>query len=220
MEDAGISQDITVRARIRFGRRIVDWSSINISKGFSLRPLFTVHAGEFLVGEHIERTFRSLNVWIPAKDTGVDLLVTDVGARNSVSLQVKLSRDYRLPEARDAFELSLVAAGWLALSHEKIEKSSAEWWVIVLVSHERKMKPQFIVIRPAELLRRFVRIHGKAKRYNFYPWVTKSGLCLDGRGLRKQERARLAGDSLDLGPRDLSPFLNNWSCLHHLSKGK
>lgn len=181
-----------------------------------MRPLFTVHAGEFLVGEHIEKTFSSLNVWVPAKDTGVDLLVTDAGASHTASLQVKLSRDYRLPEATEDFDRSLIAAGWLTLDHNKIEKSPAEWWVIVLVSHERKMKPQFIVIPPSELLSRLIQIHGKSKKYHFYPWVTKSGLCLEGRGLRKPERALLANGKLQLGPRDLSTFLNNWSCLQNL----
>ena len=185
-----------------------------------MRPLFTVHAGEFLVGEHIERNFPSLNVWVPAKDTGVDLLITDVGARNAISLQVKLSRDYRLPEATEDFDRSLVAAGWLTLNHDKIAKSPAEWWVIVLVSHERRMKPQFIVIPPSELLKRLVQIHGKSKRYDFYPWVTKAGLCLEGRGLGKPQRALLANGTLELGPRDLSPLLNNWSCLLRLSKGR
>jgi hypothetical protein len=184
-----------------------------------MRPLFTVHAGEFLVGEHIEQAFPSLNVWVPAKDTGVDLLVTDVGARNAVSLQVKLSRDYRPPEATEAFDRSLVAGGWLTLAHDKIEHSPAEWWVIVLVSPERRMKPQFIVISPSDLLRRLVQIHGKSKRYQVYPWITKTGLCLDGRGLGKPERARLADGQFELGPRDLSPFLNNWSCLQRLTKG-
>ena len=41
-----------------------------------MRPLFTVHAGEFLVGQHIEG-FKGKNVWVPTKDTGVDLLVTN-----------------------------------------------------------------------------------------------------------------------------------------------
>ena len=181
-----------------------------------MRPLFTVHAGEFLVGEHIEKTFSSLNVWVPAKDTGVDLLITDAGASHATSLQVKLSRDYRPPEATEDFDRSLIAAGWLTLDHNKIEKSPAQWWVIVLVSHERKMKPQFIVIPPSELLSRLIQIHGKSKKYHFYPWVTKSGLCLEGRGLRKPERALLANGKLQLGPRDLSTFLNNWSCLQNL----
>jgi hypothetical protein len=181
-----------------------------------MHPLFTIHAGEFLVGEYIERTFSSLKVWMPTKDTGVDLLITDADARRTKSLQVKLSRDYRLPFATEDFDRSLIAAGWLTLNHEKIEKSPAGWWVIVVVSHERKMKPQFIVIPPSELLARLEKIHGKKKTYHFYPWVTKSGLCLDGRGLHKSERAQLANGALKLGPRDLSKFLNNWSCLQNL----
>lgn len=183
-----------------------------------MRPLFTVHAGEFLVGEYIERHFPSLNVWIPAKDTGVDLLVTDVNARHTLSLQVKLSRDYRPPEATEDFDRSLVAAGWLTLDHDKIEKSPAEWWVIVLVSHERRMKPQFIVLPPSELLSRLIKIHGKSKRYHFYPWVTKDNLCLQGRGLGKKERACLANGTFQLGDRDLSSFLNKWTCLQNLSE--
>ena len=42
-----------------------------------MRPIFTIHAGEFIVGEHLERKFKGLNVWVPTKDTGVDLLVTN-----------------------------------------------------------------------------------------------------------------------------------------------
>lgn len=61
-----------------------------------MRPLFTIHAGEFIVGEHIEKNFPGLNVWIPSKDTGIDLLVTDkTNSCKPISLQVKLSRDYK-----------------------------------------------------------------------------------------------------------------------------
>jgi hypothetical protein len=38
-----------------------------------MKSLFTIHAGEFLVSEAIERKFPKVNVWVPAKDTGVDL---------------------------------------------------------------------------------------------------------------------------------------------------
>jgi len=44
-----------------------------------MRPMFTIHAGEYLVGLHLQQRL-GLNVWIPAKDTGIDLLVT--GARS------------------------------------------------------------------------------------------------------------------------------------------
>ena len=181
-----------------------------------MRPLFTIHAGEFLVGEYIENSYKSLNVWVPAKDTGVDLLITDKSAKKATSIQVKLSRDYSKPEAVDDFDRELIAGGWLLFDHEKIENSLADWWVIILVSHESRMKPQFIVIPPTELLSRLEKIHGKSKKYHFYPWVTKSGLCLDGRGIRKQDRISLSKREFDLGPRDLSNFLNNWSCLANL----
>ncbi len=183
-----------------------------------MRPIFTVHAGEFLVGEYIEEKFKKLNVWIPAKDTGTDLLITDKNANNSTSLQVKLSRSYRKPEAVDDFDRELIADGWLHLDHDKIKKSSADWWVIILVSHERRTKPQFIVIPPSELLSRLEKSHGKSKKYHFYPWVTKSGLCLDGRGIRKQDRTLLTESKYNLGHRDLSGFLNNWSCLDKLQQ--
>lgn len=41
-----------------------------------MRPIFTDHASEYLLGRHIEKMFKSLNVWVPSKDMGVDLLVT------------------------------------------------------------------------------------------------------------------------------------------------
>jgi hypothetical protein len=37
-----------------------------------MKTLFTIHAGEYLVGSHIEQHFRRVNVWIPSRDTGVD----------------------------------------------------------------------------------------------------------------------------------------------------
>jgi hypothetical protein len=59
-----------------------------------MRPLFTVHAGEFLVGQHIEASFKDKNVWVPTKDGGVDLLVTNLANTKTVTLQVKFSRDF------------------------------------------------------------------------------------------------------------------------------
>jgi hypothetical protein len=182
-----------------------------------MRPLFTVHAGEFIVGEYIERNFPTLDVWIPSKDTGIDLLVTDMKNSSMVSLQVKLSRDYKSPDARDDFDQNLVATGWLSLSHEKLANSTADLWVFVLVSHERKMKPQFIVIPPNELLKRLLAIHGKAKNYHFYPQVTKNKIALQGRGLSKEDKKSLASGSFALGDRDLSQFFGNWSALQRIA---
>lgn len=176
-----------------------------------MRPIFTVHAGEFLVGEHIEKNFPELNVWIPSKDTGIDLLVTNKkDSSKSVAIQVKMSRDYKPAHAIDDFSRKLLAGGWLTLAHDKIEKSPADYWVFILVSHERKMAPRYIIIPPSELLKKLVKIHGKSKSYHFYPWVLDTGVALQGRGLLKKEKAELAAGSYLLGDRDLSMYLEYW----------
>src|SRR5713101_6816222 len=48
-----------------------------IAGHFLMKPLFTIHGGEYLVGSYIEQHFKRVNVWIPSRDKGADLLVTD-----------------------------------------------------------------------------------------------------------------------------------------------
>jgi len=59
-----------------------------------MRPVFTIHAGELSVGQYIEQNFKGKNIWVPAKDLGIDLLVTNSNNSRTVSLQVKFSTDY------------------------------------------------------------------------------------------------------------------------------
>src|SRR5436305_1888957 len=40
-----------------------------------MKPLFTIHAGEFLVASYIEQRFKDYLVWLPSRDLGVDLLL-------------------------------------------------------------------------------------------------------------------------------------------------
>lgn len=178
-----------------------------------MRPLFTVHAGEFLVGEHIEKRFPSLNIWLPAKDTGIDLLVTNKDASQSVSLQVKLSRDYRAALAESEFHKHLTATGWVVINDKKLLSSTADYWVFVLVSQERRSAPQFIVVPPKDLRTRFINTHGQSKHYHFYPWTTKNKQCIQGRGLTKRECELIPTGTLPLKDRDLSQYLNNWQAL-------
>ena len=46
-----------------------------LSEGRLMRAFFTVHPGEFLVGDYITRNL-PYDVWVPAKDAGIDLLLT------------------------------------------------------------------------------------------------------------------------------------------------
>jgi hypothetical protein len=60
-----------------------------------MRSIFTVHAGEFIAGEHLEKLYKKdINIWVPAKDTGVDILVTNKTNTKLASFQVKFSHDH------------------------------------------------------------------------------------------------------------------------------
>jgi hypothetical protein len=139
-----------------------------------LKPLFTVHAGEFLVGCEIEHNFRSVNVWIPAKDTGVDLLVSDKHNKTTASIQVKFSRDYLVTSMKDAiFHTEFRATGWWTPTRQQIETSHVEYWIFVLVGFENR-STDFIIIKPNDLLKRLNAIHENATtEFQSYLWVTK-----------------------------------------------
>jgi hypothetical protein len=169
-----------------------------------MKPLFTVHAGEYLVGAYLERTHPEWNVWVPSKDRGVDLLVTDTRNRKAVSLQVKFSKDY--PEHR-----SLLAAGWWSLDARKIQKSNADFWVFVLPSFVEK-EPSFIILPPGELLRRYKDIPATAQqRIDSYLRVTKTKRCWEARGFTKKDMELVARDQFTDEKRDFTVFLNAWN---------
>ena len=175
-----------------------------------MKPLFTVHAGEYLVGEYIERNFPRWNVWLPSKDTGIDLLVTDTRNRKAVSLQVKSSKDYN-PTTGSPIERShLLAAGWWKHDACKIQKSNADFWVFVLPSFVVR-DPSLIILPPLELLRRFKAIFGAAKeRFDSYLRVTKTKRCWEARGLNKADMELVALDRVTDENRDFTVFLNAW----------
>jgi hypothetical protein len=175
-----------------------------------MKPLFTVHAGEYLVGSHIEQTQPRWSVWVPSKDTGIDLLITDSRNRKAVSLQVKFSKDFN-PTHRPVFlQNKLMASGWWTHQKQKIEKSQAHLWVFVLPSFIEH-KTSFIIIPPGELLRRLRLIHGtSAKRIDSYLWVTKAHRCWEARGLASADQELIAFDRFSNKPRDFSEYLNAW----------
>jgi len=176
-----------------------------------MRPLFTVHAGEYLVGSHIEEHFPKLNVWIPAKDTGIDILVTDARNTRAVSLQVKFSKDFNPTHRTLMLQSKLAAAGWWTHQEKKIKDSKADFWVFVLPSFTEH-RTHFIIIPPAELLRRFRAVHGKPeKRIHSYLWVTKSARCWEARGLNNADQEMLAFDRFRHPGREFTQFLDNWA---------
>ena len=154
-----------------------------------MRPLFTIHAGEYLVGERLEGNKRKPNVWVPTKDKGIDLLVTDETFSCKTSIQAKFSKDF-LPTFKNSFMLEyLNCCGWWTLNAEKIKKSKADYWILVLHSFSfEKVKIrgnyQFIVIKPTKLLEKLTKIHGpNQKIFQTYLWITNKNKCIEGRNL-------------------------------------
>jgi hypothetical protein len=90
-----------------------------------MKPLFTIHEGEFLVGDYINRKLgRRFDLWVPSKDAGVDLLVTRKRREGKpVRLQVKFSRSFDIGED---FAGHVVATSWFRLEPSKIRKSGAD----------------------------------------------------------------------------------------------
>jgi len=175
-----------------------------------MTPYFTIHAGEYLTGTYIEKHYPKWNVWVPAKDTGIDILVTNSANNKTVSLQVKFSKDFN-PTHRSPLDHSrLLATGWWTHDPSKIKKSDADFWVFVLPSFLEK-QTSFIIISPSELYARFGSIQGTAKkRIHSYLRVTRGNRCWEARGLKKADQELLAYDRLLDEKRDFTEYLNAW----------
>jgi len=188
-----------------------------------MKPLFSVHAGEYLTGSHIEKQFKHVNLWVPAKDTGVDLLVSDRANRRTVSLQVKFSKDFlvaHMQKEAPEFQKKLRACGWWTLNSDKMSKSPADYWVLVLQGFANT-SVDYVVIPPQELLRRLRDIHhGEQKIWQVYVWITKTERCWETRGLSKSDRLLITDDKFsDLHRhRDFSEYLNAWGPVARLNQ--
>jgi len=180
-----------------------------------MRPLFTVHAGEYLVGLHIEQHFRRTRVWVPSRDTGVDLLVSDKRHRRTLAVQVKYSKDF-LPQMGVEFQRRLRARGWWTLDRDKLRGSVADLWVFVLPGFSAPTV-DYLIIPPRELGRRLRAVHGQPKRLHIYLTVTESQRCFETRGVGRDDLRRIAREEYDHRQRDLSPWLNEWAPISRLN---
>jgi len=174
-----------------------------------MKPIFTIHAGEYLVGSYIEENFKGLSIWIPSKDSEIDLLLTNHKNEITVTLQVKFSKDFLTTHMEETFQMGLISCGWWSLNQEKIKRSSADFWVFVLHSVGQKTK-QFLIIEPRELHKKLASIHGNDKNIQCYLWVTKKNKCWEARGLNKKDQVLIANHLYENEFRDFTKYLNNW----------
>lgn len=176
----------------------------------TMKPIFTVHAGEYLVGSEIEENYPNLRVWLPSKDTGIDLLVTSGDFRKSVSLQIKFSKDFLGKSVKEVISKGVKSGGWWTFKREKIQTSPADYWVLVLYQFQHRAY-DFVVIRPSKLLSIYDALERSKATIQSYVWVTrnKPAMCWETRGLNKLDQNR---------QRNLTPYLNDWKAIEKLDK--
>ncbi|AZU57592.1 hypothetical protein ACTJK6_08590 [Ralstonia sp. 22086] len=183
-----------------------------------MRPLFTIHAGEYIVGDYIEQRFPDLRVWIPSKDDGVDLLVTDKTHRKTVSLQIKFSKDHLATGRNRNATAAIKSGGWWTFDPKKIAQSTADYWVLVLCEFTSRSY-DFVIIEPKELARRYKRIAPNKKTIQSYFWVTRQKECWETRSLSKEELAQVCDGSYKDNARQFTSFLNRWQPLVDALRG-
>lgn len=173
-----------------------------------MKPLFTIHEGEFLVGDHINRRLgKQFDVWVPTRDTGVDLLVTSKKRQGkSVGLQVKFSRGFNI---RAEMAEHLVATSWFALDPAKIRNSQADLWAFVILT--LRHKEHFVVIPTQELRKRIPPTTGS--KWNLYLWVLNDKSCYQVRDLGREETLNILHNGVRDRQRDFSEWLENWTLL-------
>jgi len=176
-----------------------------------MKTLFTVHAGEYLVGSYLEQHFRDLSVWIPSKDTGIDFLVTNKRQTRAVTLQVKYSKDFTI--GHDPMLISkMLAGGWWHLNRKKLLASPADFWVFVLPSL-LEQRVCFVIVPQKELIRRFTKIFGRTQYIDSYLCATKKDECWESRGLNKADSEMIAFGRYKNPDRNFTQYLNNWDLI-------
>lgn len=175
-----------------------------------MKPIFTVHAGEYLVATQIEmeKEFKNVSVWLPSKDDGIDLLLTDKDHKKTASLQVKFSKDFNT-HVKEHIRPNIRGTGWWKLSKKGIEKSKADFWVFILYSFDKKSN-DFIIIEPKKLLKIFTNLNRQKEIIHCYITVTKEKAVFETRGIPTKEMQLLYDNKYKNSQRDLKQYHNNW----------
>lgn len=174
-----------------------------------MRPIFTVHAGEYIVASEIEKQYKNHRVWIPSKDDGIDLLVTNELGRQPATIQVKFSKDHLASGKDKNATHAIKAGGWWKFNREQLRNSPADLWVLVLCGFDTRTY-DFVVIKPKELAAKFQSIAPEGETIQSYIWVTHGGKCWETRGLGKHDLAAICDGSFSDRTRDMTAYLDKW----------
>jgi len=148
---------------------------------------------------------------------GKNSLITPKNHKKALSLQVKYSKNFPSGLNDAKLEKELRACGWWTLNRQKIVQSKADYWIFVLRGFESS-DFDFIIIPPAELLRRLDTLYPKKlNSCHTYIWVTEMKKCWTTRGLGKTDMSLIAEGKYKDDERDFGDYLNNWSPIKELN---
>jgi hypothetical protein len=181
-----------------------------------MKPYFTIHAGEYLTGAYIEENCKEANVYVPTKDTGIDLLITSKDSKKIVSLQVKSSKDFNATHEKTSRKSKIKGSGWWTLDRNKIKSSKADFWIFIL--HSFESSNDFIIIDPKLLLEFFSNLDRKEKKIQSYITVTKHGTAFETRQLKDIDKENICDNKYESLERDLTKHLNNWGQIFDILK--
>lgn len=178
-----------------------------------MKPIFSIHAGEYLVGSEIEKQCPDWEIWLPSRDVGTDLLIRHKSTKQTKSIQVKFSKSWTETHTRVEFRKHFRTQGWWTLKKDKVRSSPADYWIFALYSFDTS-KNDYLIFRKEEL----INLYKSNKRWDnetiqSYFWTLKNDTAFEGRGLKKKEIQRLLDYPQEFQKRDVSFHLNNWSIL-------
>jgi hypothetical protein len=179
-----------------------------------MKPIISLHAGEYLVATEIQKQINIANIWVPGKDTGIDLLVSDETNKKNVSIQVKFSKDYHFNDNSNKNK-NIVCGGWWTLDYNKINGSKADFWIFVIYNFDKK-NHYFIIIPIEELNQLYKSLNRKNKFQSYFNIFltneeTKKEKTYETRDLKNEDIYNIiTNNNVNYINRDVSKYLNYW----------
>ncbi|MFH1227001.1 MAG: hypothetical protein V1701_03735 [Planctomycetota bacterium] len=131
-----------------------------------MKNFYTLNPGEFFVAQELRKQEKDLQIFLPLKDIGTDLLAIGPKTRHICRIQVKESRYYGTGERH--------AHSWHTVAKKKLKRDTADIFVFVtyvLIGKGKKkgFQQEYIVIPRKKLLNicRHKKLV-KRKSYAFY----------------------------------------------------
>lgn len=192
-----------------------------LESGKYMKQFYPINEGEYLVGLCLNQAIKECELWIPAKDKGTDILVTNKDDyKKSVSLQVKYSKDHLPSQSAEDQKFYRSCGLWnfgQTAIKTSMDKNPVDFWVIAIHSLFEN-KTDCIVIAPTDLYKRFSKFKEEGKSAKTYFWITKDGKCFETRGLKKpQQKLLIEGKFNAIEPeRNFTGYLNNWKPVRQL----